>query len=560
LTTAPGGARPVSAAGAGRRVWVAALALVLLNALLSMNNLWPTPLVVPDHRLSPELVVLWCGLLAYGRWVGVPGPRLLTWLGIALTLLVLGRYADITVPALFGRPINLYWDGAQLPRFLAVSAQDLPGPRLVGLAAVGAAVLGLIWLLYRGLRALLGVVVRAAVPPALGSRACLLASAVAAVVVAGNYAGVRATWPVVSKPVLPTYLRQAELLAAAFLPGRLETVLPPSLPFDGGVAALDGADVTVIFLESYGAVAFDDARMHAQLAPQRDRLARGIAASGRQVMSAFVTSPTFGGASELAHLGLLSGLDLSDPLRHDLLLTSARPTLVSFLRGHGYRTFGLYPALSWDWPEKAFYGFDVFIDGRDLGWRGPKLGLWWIPDQFTIARFDELHGSADGPPRLLFFPTITSHAPFSPVPPFQPDWERMLSAAPYDAPDVARSLAQRTDWLDLYPGFTGMIGYTYDWLGAWLERPRVRRELLLLLGDHQPTAGVTGPAARWDVPVHVVSDDPRMLRRLRDAGFVPGLDPEPRPIGPLHGLTGLLLELFDGREPAAARRSGGAPG
>jgi hypothetical protein len=551
---------PTREAGPWRRVVAAVLALGLLNALLSMNNLWPTPLVVPDHRISPELVVLWCGLLAYGRWVGVPGPRLLALLGLTLTALVLGRYADITVPALFGRPINLYWDGAQIPRFLAVSAQDLPGPRLVGLLTVAVGVAGLLWALYRGLRGLVAVVVRDAVPLALGSRGCLLASGVAAVVVAGNYAGVRATWPVVSRPVLPTYVRQAELLATAFLPGRLATVLPPSPSFDTGVSVLAGADVTLIFLESYGAVAFDDARMHAQLAPQRERLARGIAASGRRVMSAFVTSPTFGGASELAHLGLLSGLDLTDPLRHDLLLTSDRPTLVSFLRGHGYRTYGLYPALSWDWPEKSFYGFDVFLDGRDLDWRGPKLGLWWIPDQYTIARFHELHGAGDGPPRLLFFPTITSHAPFVPVPPYQPDWARMLSAEPYDAPDVARSMAQRTDWLDLYPGYTGMIGYTYDWLGGWLARPRARRELVLILGDHQPTAGVTGPGARWDVPVHVVSDDPHVLERLRAAGFVEGLEPASRPIGPLHGLTGLLLEAFDGSVPAAAKGSNGGRG
>jgi len=549
------------APGAGARAWwrlpVAVAALVLLNVLLSMNNVWPTPLAVPDHRVAPEGVLLWCALLAHVHWRGLPGPRLLSVLAVVMTLLVLGRYADITVPALFGRPINLYWDGAQIPRFLAVSAQDLPVPVLLGLLGISAAVLALLWALYRGVRALLAAVVRDAVPPALASRACLLGTAVVAAVVAANYAGVRATWPVVSRPVLPTYLRQAELLATALLPGRLERALPPSPAFDGGVAGLGGADLTVIFLESYGAVAFDDRRMHARLAPQREGLARGIAASGRQVVSAFVTSPTFGGASELAHLGLLAGLDLSDPLRHDLLLTSDRPTLVSFLRGHGYRSFGLYPALSWDWPERSFYGFDVFLDGRDLGWRGPRLGLWWIPDQYTVARFEQLHGAPEGPPHFLFFPTITSHAPFVPVPPFQPDWERLLGDEPFDAPDVARSMAQRTDWLDLYPGYVGMIGYTYDWVGSWLARPRARRELVLLVGDHQPTAGVTGPGARWDVPVHVVSDDPRLLERLRAAGFVPGLEPDPRPIGPLHTLTGLLLQAFDARPPAPNGRGGG---
>ena len=44
-----------------------------------------------------------------------------------------------------------------------------------------------------------------------------------------------------------------------------------------------------------------------------------------------------------------------------------RPTLTSLFRRAGYQSAGLYPALSWDWAERAYYGFDLFLDGRDLG-------------------------------------------------------------------------------------------------------------------------------------------------------------------------------------------------
>ena len=84
----------------------------------------------------------------------------------------------------------------------------------------------------------------------------------------------------------------------------------------------------LFFLESYGAFVFDDPAARDRLALARNALAQSVAANGRYVVSAFVRSPTFGGASDLAHLSLLSGIDLSDPLRHHLLLASDRPTLI----------------------------------------------------------------------------------------------------------------------------------------------------------------------------------------------------------------------------------------
>jgi hypothetical protein len=263
-----------------------------------------------------------------------------------------------------------------------------------------------------------------------------------------------------------------------------------------------------------------------------------------------VRSPTFGGASDLAHLGLLSGLDLADPRRHDLLLTTARPTLLSRFRARGYETVGLYPALSWEWPERAFYGFDRFLDGPALGYRGPKFGYWWIPDQFAIARYHELLPlRPDSPPRLLFFATINSHIPFRPVPPYQPDWSRLTGDRPFDDVDVARAHSERADWLDLFPAYVRAIDYTYRWLAGYLERPRTREVLTILIGDHQPVASVSGPGASWDVPVHVIGASPRLMQRLASLGFRPGIEPQRPSLGAMHELTALLLRAFDGRAP-----------
>lgn len=550
--------RPDSRPGAWLTVVKVVLAMLFLNAAVSFDNLWPTPGITPDTRLAPEFVLLWSLLLLAVGLAGMPGPRLVAGLALGYTLLVIGRYADVTAPALFGRPINVYWDGRQIPRFLAVSAQGLASWQTLAILSIVAL---LLWAIYRMVRLAIVIAARDAAPYALRSAASLSITVAAIVLALANTAGVKSTWPYVSRPVLPTYLHQADLLLIALSPSRLEEALPPSPAFESDLAALKGADVKLMFLESYGAVAFDNPALHQRLAASRDALARQIEASGRQVVSAFVRSPTFGGASDLAHLGLLSGIDLSNPVRHDLLLTSRRPTLISLFHRRGYQTIGLYPALSWEWPERAYYGFDKFFDGPALGYRGPRLGFWGIPDQFAVARIDQMLPATPGSPaQFLFFPTITSHLPFHPVPPYQPDWKRVLSTEPYDAAAIALSLADKSGWADMLPAYGGMIEYTYRWLAGYLARPAARDYVMILLGDHQPAASVSGPDAPWDVPVHLISANRALIERFIARGFRPGLEPQRPVLGSMDGLTRILLDGFDGGSTAGLQEVAVKPG
>jgi hypothetical protein len=522
----------------------AALGLLFLNAMLSFSLWWPTPGIRPALRLAPEFVLFWVLLLMAVRVAGTLSRRWLAAFAIGYLLLVIGRYADVAAPALFGREVNLYWDAPHALRFVRVSAQSAPAWLVPALAL---AVLLLLAALYRLLRGAITIVARVAAPPALQSFAALGMTAAATALALAHVAGVavHATRPLVSKPILPTYFRQADLLLTALLPARLAAALPPSPAFDSDLGALGGADVKVVFIESYGAVAFDHPHARGGLAAGRARFAQAIAASGREVVSAFVRSPTFGGHSDLAHLGLLSGLDLRDPRRHDLLLTTTRPTLIDLFRARGYRTYGLYPALSWDWPERTFYRFDHFLDGRDLGYRGPQIGYWWIPDQYSIARFDQLHPiGPDSPPRLLFFPTINSHLPFAPLPPYQPDWQRILSPQPFDAAGAARTLADKADWTHMLSGYVRAIDYTYQWLGGHLAQPAPRQYLMVLIGDHQPASSVSGEGATWEVPVHVIGANRQLLRRFVEQGFRPGLEPQRPALGEMHDLTRVLLHAF----------------
>ena len=529
------------------RVIEGLLALFVLNAFLSMTNWWPTPFVQLDKRLAPEFVLAWVVILGIVQATGGLSRRGAGALAGVYLLLVLGRYFDTTAPALFGRDINLYWDALQIPRVLWVTLKSYP--LWVSLLVAGA-VVALIWLVYTALRIAITVAAREAAPYALRRPWAYVLTLAALVLVTANFLGVRETWPYVSKPVLPTYVRQAKLLATALAERNQQQVLAPSPAFTSDLAVLGGADVNLFLLESYGRVAFSNASMSAQLKPGRDALAAQITASGMQVVSAYAASTTFGGASELAQLALLSGIDTGDPLVHDLLLTTQRPTLVTLFRDRGYQTFGFYPALTWDWPEKSFYRFDTFIDARDLGYKGPKLGFWTLPDQFALARLGQLHPvTAQSQKRFTFFASITSHMPFHPVPPYQADWAKVLSDQPFDAAQMAAVNAQKEDWLNMSPGYIGMINYNYQWLTGYLAQPSVREQVFIVLGDHQPAANVTGEGATWDVPVHIISANPALLQSFVERGFQPGLEPGLEPgaknLGKLFDLTRLLMDVFD---------------
>ena len=525
------------------RHWLAlGVALLALNAALTFHNVWPTLWVVPRPELSLELGVL---LLALVAWTSLKGP-VGTAARVALTLLVLvlvlGRYAEVTAPALYGRPINLYWDGQHVPKVAAMLAEVGPwwlsAALAIGLVALFAALLaGIAWCF--------GAVARA-----LQARAGQYAVGAVAATLVGLYAlGHSLDWPVrhrYSLPVTATYWQQARFVVEAAMADPDRDLPGLALP-QAGFGRIESDDVLLMFLESYGAVTYDEPELARRVSPARDELAHAAVETGRQIVSAFASSPTFGGGSWLAHASFMSGVEVRDSGDYMLLLTQDRLTWPKLFKSAGYSAVAVMPGLKNVWLEGAFYGFDAIHDEHALDYRGPDFGWWRIPDQFSLARTGELKATTDPhAPWLVFLPTINTHIPFLPVPPYQPDWQRLLEPEPYPEPDVEASLSAVPDWNALGEPYTDSFVYTFTYLAGYLRDRAARDETVLLIGDHQPAASVAGVGARWDVPVHVVTGRADVAAALLDAGFVEGvaLAPQQPPIGTLPELSVLLLETF----------------
>src|SRR6266852_7131215 len=89
--------------------WTALVAaLVLLDASLTFENVWPTPAIRWRGDLSIELAACILALVVAHRRFGPPSRSALAWLSVLWLALVVGRYAEVTAPALYGRDGNLY--------------------------------------------------------------------------------------------------------------------------------------------------------------------------------------------------------------------------------------------------------------------------------------------------------------------------------------------------------------------------------------------------------------------------------------------------------------------
>jgi hypothetical protein len=306
--------------------------------------------------------------------------------------------------------------------------------------------------------------------------------------------------------------------------------------------------VLVVFVESYGAAAFDREPLSQALAPGLAELAETLAATGRRAVSAFVEAPTFGGASWLSHVSFLAGQPVRDVGTYNLLLTQRRETAVRRFAAAGHRTVAVMPGLRRDWPEGAFYGFDIIYGEQALAYRGPEFGWWRVPDQYALARLDELELRAvSRAPLFVFFPTISTHMPFRPVPPYQPDWTRLLTEQPFDEASIRERLERGPDWTDLGPAYAESLDYTLRYFSGYLRERPDYGAVWVVLGDHQPAASVSGVGTRWDVPVHVIADrgdHDEILDALVAAGFADGLTPDDATLVPMHELTPLLLDAF----------------
>ena len=537
-----GGAR-----GNLRIAFTAALALVVLNIGLAHQNIWPTLFIRATTELSLELIVLVTALVLAAACGLRLKSRALWALSALLLVLVAARYVDVMAPALFGRRIDLYWDTQHLPAVIGMMLESWPPLSVAALLAALAA--GFAFALI-GLRLALGAVWRAAQQPFLRKALGGGAASLLAVYVAGMSSDALDWERRFAIPITPVYFDQAKTLAAHF-GGTMEVpeLATPLRPY----AELNGRDVYVLFLESYGRIALDgetysSATRHA-LAEMETRLS----STGWSSRSAYLSPPTFGGASWLSHASFLSGNKIDSHDLYQAFLHSRNERLTDRLRRAGYRSVLLTPGIRGPWPAGLALGFDHIVPAKEVGYRGPGFGWWFIPDQYSLDWIYRSEIAREArQPLFIMFPTIMSHFPFGPAPPYAEEWSALAAGNPFDEAAVADALALGDAISgDPEPAYLRVMLYNLKTLGGFVERRAPENAIIVAIGDHQPPSAISGQDAEWDIPVHVFARDEALLDVFDRAGFVKGTLPEGASVARVDEMTALVLEALEEKAPAS---------
>ncbi|WP_200340835.1 sulfatase-like hydrolase/transferase [Rhodovibrio sodomensis] len=541
-----------------RAAWLRALAgLVVLHLLLVAPN-QPAALTLEALRLVPlELPVLALVLvLLPGRW-GLAAAGLAAALLTAATAL---KAADLIAYAGFGRAVNPVTDLALLGPAWDFTT-DMLGPLGAGLAALAVLtgmllVAGMAWWAARSLVRL---------PDAAGRRPAVAAAAILAL-------GVTTAEGVQRLSGADT---RTDAFTSSLIAWRIDNGLQTWRAFQSfqaklragagrdatnahTLARLQGRDVLLVFVESYGRSALAQPRYARQLAPALDRLAAAAQARDYAVHSAWLEAPTVGGSSWLSHASLLSGLWIDSQARYDALTASNWPTLIDRFEAAGWQSLAVMPAITGPWPEGRAFGYDRLLDAEALDYAGPAFNWVTMPDQYTLAAMQRKALSDPGDrPVFAQVALISSHAPWTPIPEVVP-WSRIedgqLFARFVDGQDPPSVVWQDNEKVRRLYGQA--LAYSLDSVASFVRHRLAEGSVVLLLGDHQAAPLVTGPDAGRAVPTHLIV--PQELRDgARALGWPAGVrPPDDAPSWRMDKLKGRLLDaLSTGTEtPVAAGR------
>ncbi len=534
-------------AATGLTLLALGLVLVVLTAPDRLDEMSPSAFL----RLPVELVVLVALVLALpDRARRVRGVVVAT-AGLLLGVLAVFKVLDLAFGEALNRPFDPMIDWRYASDLVGTVRGSAPG------------VLGVVLLVVAGLVLLAALLV---VPLAL-RRVCRSAVrhrpvAVRAVAVllplwlALSLLGIRAdTVPVASDAAasyalaqvtrVPSQLRdQREFArAAADDPAR-------DTPAADLLTGLRGKDVLVVFVESYGRVAIDDPGLSSDVVATLDDGTRRLGRAGYRARSAWLTSPTFGAISWLAHSTLQSGLWVDSQQRYDHLVTTDRETLSSLFGRAGWRTVASVPANDRDWPQGAFYGFDHVYDSRNVGYRGPRFGYPTMPDQFTLEAFQQAElAPRDRRPVMAEIDLISSHAPWSRTPDLLPQ-ESVGDGSVYAG--MPETLPSEADiWPDagrVRAAYAHSIVYSLQSVVSFLSTYADDDLVVVLLGDHQPATIVSGGSGGdpgHDVPVTVIAKDPAVVEALAPWGWDPGMRPsDDAPVWRMDAFRDELLRAY----------------
>jgi hypothetical protein len=344
-------------------------------------------------------------------------------------------------------------------------------------------------------------------------------------------------------------LASATQSAQASIAEQIRTDPYRDVPASELLTALRGKDVIIAFVESYGEVALrDDSISSGVMQVLQDGEAR-LTADGYLSQSAWLTSPTFGGVSWLAHSTLQSGLWINKQAIYDQVVDTDRLTLSDAFRRAGWTTVSDSPSNTHPWSVgTSFYHYDTLLDTNNVGYHGPSFGYARIPDQYTWKYVADTVLAEPHEPVMAEIDLVSSHTPWAPLPELLP-WDEIGDGSTYSS-QLAGQDSTSDVWSDpkkIKEAYGRSIEYALGSLFSFVENSDDPDLVLIVVGDHQPAAVVSGEEAGRDVPISVISTDPAVFDAISgwhwEAGMIPSGD---APVWRMDAFRDRFLDAFGG--------------
>lgn len=505
-----------------KKAGLLALATAVVFAVLVLPNHPGTLRWSALNRFPLELPMVLLGMIAAGRLWGVPAA-----VSLVLVTATFMKVADVGMFAAYNRTFNPISDTFLIKAGIGMSRDTIGNPLTI--LAIVCTVLATVLLFYALLRSLrvwadLAIARRGRIAAAIGA----LAFGGWTIADAGHELGYwtfELSPPGTAWTSRLAFKRASEVRATAvdLMQFRQEAKEDTYADATGLLNRLQGQDVILIYIESYGRASFDnDLYAPTHIATLESHLGP-LERAGFKVQSGWLTSPTTGGQSWLAHGALSSGLWTSDMGRYNAMLASGHKSLFHIAQNAGFRTAAIMPAITRAWPEAQVMGFDVILPAADIPYKGNRFNWVTMPDQFTLATYPSLLPE-DARSNFIQIALISSHAPWVPIPDII-SWEDISDGTEFNKM-AARGPTPRELWKnrdDVREAYRRAIDYSLRATFEHVARLGANAPLVFVVGDHQAAEFVAG-SPNADVPVHVIGP-PKVVALLHGWGWQDGLIP-----------------------------------
>ncbi len=290
-------------------------------------------------------------------------------------------------------------------------------------------------------------------------------------------------------------------------------------------------NVKIVCLESYGAIIYKDRVIRSFLRDTFDEFRQVLSQKELKVVTGLSTSPIFSGGSWVSYYSFLYGLNFKDNNFSNMIFKGVPhfrkyESLLHFFKREGYQNYLICPLqaftseiIDWEMLESSFQT-NKFLDWNKIGYQGEPISFYFTrscpPDQYSINKAQALIEEENSGPNTSFFCTLNSHYPYKTPINIEKDWRNLNKQHALTKMDT-KNKSIRYQWA---------IKYQLEVIVDFLRNKDPKNTIYIFFGDHQPPM-IADPHMGLETPVHIISNNEKLLEPFLEKGFRSGFYPSP---------------------------------